>query len=94
MQQTSMVPLFIFKDKRRKISEKICKIGNGNSITLEILKHAKILISREKLSKAMRIYLLTSVVQILMILWKYQILLFEDNYKQVSMVPNVSKIFQ
>lgn len=94
MQQTSMVPLFIFKDKWRKISEKNCKIGNGNSKTLEILKHAKILISREKLWKAMRIYLLTSVVQILMILRKYQILLFEDNYKQVSMVPNVSKIFQ
>ena len=36
----------------------------------KLLKHAKILISRQKLSKRMRIYFLTSFLQVLMILSK------------------------
>ena len=50
------------KINREEILEEILKLG--------LLKHGKILISRQKVSKRMRIYLLTSFLQGLMILSK------------------------
>ena len=100
-------------NKHPRLSFSFSKINRQEILRqiLKLLKHAKILIFRQKLSKRIRICLLTFFLQVLMILSENLIpyspkkenitTVFKkgdrnpkDNYRPVSIVPNMSKIFE